>query len=187
MGGEYQKLNPFFARIGISHCVSCTHTHLQNGATEHKHHHIIDVRLSLLSHANMPLKFWDEAYLTITFFISRTPSHVIGYQTPMERLFGQTPDYSLLRKVGCVCWPNLLPYNTQKLAFRSTLCIFLGYSNQHRGYKCLEPKSGRVYISRDVIFDETFFPFSSLHPNAGAQLKPSSFSFIQHYALLMEM
>jgi hypothetical protein len=119
----------------------------------------------------MPLKFWDEAYLTATFLINRTLSRVIGYQTPMERVFGQAPNYSLLRTFGWACWPNLRPYNTQKLAFRSTHCVFLGYSNQHRGYKCLEPKSGRVYISQDVIFDETVFPFSSLHPNAGAQLK----------------
>jgi hypothetical protein len=30
---------------------------------------------------------------------------------------------------------------------------------------------GRVYVSRDVIFDEKVFPFSRLHPNAGARLK----------------
>jgi hypothetical protein len=30
---------------------------------------------------------------------------------------------------------------------------------------------GRVYISRDAIFDESMFPFSSMHANGGAQLK----------------
>jgi hypothetical protein len=34
-----------------------------------------------------------------------------------------------------------------------------------------EIASGRVYISRDVVFDETEFPFSKLHPNAGARLR----------------
>jgi hypothetical protein len=28
-----------------------------------------------------------------------------------------------------------------------------------------------VYIPRDVIFDERVFPFASLHPNVGAQLR----------------
>jgi hypothetical protein len=41
----------------------------------------------------------------------------------------------------------------------------------HKGFKCLDPSSGRVYISRDVVFDETVFPFSTLHPNAGARLR----------------
>jgi hypothetical protein len=41
----------------------------------------------------------------------------------------------------------------------------------HKGYKCLDVSTGRVYISRDVVFDKGVFPFSKLHPNAGAQLK----------------
>jgi histone deacetylase 1/2 len=60
----------------------------------------------------------------------------------------------------------LRPYNQRKLSFRSIQCVFLGYSQFHKGFKCLEPKSGRVYISRDVIFDETVFPFETMHPNA---------------------
>jgi hypothetical protein len=49
--------------------------------------------------------------------------------------------------------------------------VFLRYSNLHKGFKCLDPKEGRVYISRDVIFDEHVFPFEKLHPNAGALLR----------------
>jgi hypothetical protein len=41
----------------------------------------------------------------------------------------------------------------------------------HKGVKCLDVSTGRVYISRDVIFDENVFPFAALHPNAGALLK----------------
>ena len=37
--------------------------------------------------------------------------------------------------------------------------------------KCLVITIGRVHISRDVVFDENIFPFQSLHPNAGAQLR----------------
>lgn len=41
----------------------------------------------------------------------------------------------------------------------------------HKGFKCLDPAEGRIYISRDVVFDESIFPFSSLRPNVGAQLQ----------------
>jgi hypothetical protein len=41
----------------------------------------------------------------------------------------------------------------------------------HKGYKCLYISTGRVYISRDVVFYEEVFPFSMLHPNASARLK----------------
>ena len=50
-------------------------------------------------------------------------------------------------------------------------CVFLGYSAQHKGVKCLDVSTGRVYISRDVVFDETKFSFADLHPNAGALLR----------------
>ena len=119
----------------------------------------------------MPLKFWDEAFATAVFVINRLPSKVIHNETPHERLFHQQPDYCSLRTFGCACWPNLRPYNTQKLAFRSKQCVFLGYSNLHKGFKCLDLSIGRVYISRDVIFDEHLFPFAKLHPNAGALLR----------------
>jgi histone deacetylase 1/2 len=56
-GGEYQSLNSFFQRIGIVHHVSCPHAHQQNGSAEQKHRHIIEIGLSLLAHAVMPLKF----------------------------------------------------------------------------------------------------------------------------------
>ena len=49
--------------------------------------------------------------------------------------------------------------------------MFLGYSTLHKGFRCLAPKEGRIYISRDVVFDEHVFPFASLHPNAGARLR----------------
>jgi hypothetical protein len=41
----------------------------------------------------------------------------------------------------------------------------------HKGYKCLEPKSRRMYISRDVVFDQQIFPFEDLHENTGAKLR----------------
>jgi len=170
-GGEYQSLNSFFKRIGVAHHVSCPHAHQQNGSAERKHRHIVEVGLSLLAHASMPLKFWDEAFSTAVFLINRLPSRVIHNETPFERLFKQAPDYTFLRSFGCACWPNLRPFNTRKLQFRSKRCVFLGYSDMHKGFKCLDPSEGRVYISRDVVFDEHVFPFSRLHPNAGARLR----------------
>jgi hypothetical protein len=41
----------------------------------------------------------------------------------------------------------------------------------HKGFKCLDVSAGRIYISRDVVFDEKSFPFSELHANAGARLR----------------
>jgi hypothetical protein len=170
-GGEYEKLNGFFQKVGITHHVSCPHAHQRNGSAERKHRHIVEVGLALLANASMPLKFWDEAFLTATFLINIIPSKVLGLESPTERLLHVTPNYDALRTFGCACWPNLRPYNKRKLIFHSKQCVFLGYSPLHKGVKCLDVSTGRVYISRDVVFDENVFPFAALHPNAGTRLK----------------
>jgi histone deacetylase 1/2 len=68
----------------------------------------------------------------------------------------------MLKSFRCASWPLLHPYNTRKLSFRSKECVFIGYSNHHKGYKCLDVDTGRVYISHGMVFDESVFPFSRL-------------------------
>jgi hypothetical protein len=87
-------------------------------------------------------------------------------------LFNQSPDYLFLKTFGCACWPNLRPYNTHKLQPRSSQCVFLGYSLLHKGYKCLHLPSNRLYISRDVIFDEPTFPFQKFSPPILSESSP---------------
>lgn len=120
----------------------------------------MDVGLALLAHSSMPLRFWDEAFLTACYLINRIPSRVIQHLSPFEKFTGSKPDYSSLKIFGSASWPNLRPYNAHKLSFRSQRCVFLGYSSHHKGYKCLLPSTGRVYLSRDVIFDEHCFPYA---------------------------
>jgi transposase InsO family protein len=114
-GDEYQKLHTFFIRVGITHHVSYPYAHQQNGSAERKYRHIVKVGLALFAHASMPIKFWEDAFLAAAYLINRTPSRVIQFQTPLERLLHIKPDYSSLRIFGCACWSNLRPYNSHKL------------------------------------------------------------------------
>jgi hypothetical protein len=81
-------------------------------------------------------------------------------KTPFKILFKIQPYYNFLKVFGSAYWPNLQPYNVNKLQPWSIQCLFPGYSLLHKGYKCLHIPSSRVYFSRDVIFQEEIFPFS---------------------------
>jgi hypothetical protein len=90
------------------------------------------------------------------------PTPLLQNKSHFEKLFNQIPDYKFLKVFGCACFPNLRPYNSHKFSPRSKECLFLGYSQHHKGYKCLHIDFGRVYISRDVIFHEDQFPFAAV-------------------------
>ena len=38
------------------------------------------------------------------------------------------------------------------------MSVFLGYSTSHKDYKCLSP-TGKLFISKDVVFNEVKFPY----------------------------
>ena len=160
-GGEYRNLNKFFTSLGISHRISCPHTHQQNGSVERKHRHIVETGLTLLASSSVPFSYWDEAFLTAAYLINCLPSPITQHKSPIDILYHKSPDYKFLKTFGCACWPHLRPYNSHKLDFRSKRCIFIGYSLNHKGYRCLNPTTNRIYIARNVIFDESLFPFAS--------------------------
>jgi hypothetical protein len=172
-GGEFRSLNTFFHKLGIIHRVSCPHTHQQQGCVEPKHRHIIDTTLALLAESHVPKYFWDEACQTSCYLINRLPTPTLQNNSPFQKLFNRSPDYKFLKIFGYACFPNLRPYNKHKFDFRSQQCVFLGYSLNHKGYKCLHPPTGRIYISRDVVFHESIFPFSSSSSVSKPEFQPS--------------
>ena len=119
----------------------------------------------------MPLTFCWDACVSSVFIINRLSTKVLAnFQSPFETLFGSKPDYSFFKVFGCSCYPYLRPYNSHKFSFRSTKCLFLGYSPAHKGYRCLSP-SGRTYIAKSVTFNENDFLYSTLftRPNTSHQ------------------
>jgi histone deacetylase 1/2 len=80
---------------------------------------------------------------------------------------------------GCKCYPNTSATAPHKLAPRSVLCVFLGYSLDHKGYRCLDISTNRVIIARHVIFDESSFPFADTTPTASRP--PSNLDFLDDF------
>jgi hypothetical protein len=179
-GGEFNssRFQTFLSQNGILHRKTCPHTSQQNGVAERKLRHVLETGLTLLAHSGLSKQFWVDAFLTSIYIINRLPTLVLANSSPFEKLYHRSPDYSLLRVFGCKCFPLLRPYTTHKLDYRSKPCIFLGYS--HKGYRCLDSLTQKVYLSRHVVFDEASFPAreSATSPLSATGTTESAASFL---------
>ena len=126
---------------------------------ERKHRHVVEVGLSLLAYASLPLKYWPFAFQSALYLINRLPTSELNIHISFF-IINCLPNYSFLRVYGCTCYPFLRPFNRHKLEYRSVKCTFIGYSSKHKGYLCLNMSAGKIHISRHVIFDELDFPFA---------------------------
>lgn len=117
------------------------------GAVERRHHHLVDITITMLHHANLPHYFWDYAVMTTTHLYNCNPSVTLGGKSPFEVLFGHSLEYGRLHIFGSKCFPCLCLHCKSKLDRKSTPCILLGYPANHELYLCLDPVSGKMYTS----------------------------------------
>ncbi|KAM0864656.1 hypothetical protein ACQ4PT_043777 [Festuca glaucescens] len=162
----------FFDSCGTALRMSCPYTSAQNGRAERMLRTLNESMRALLVHASMPPHFWAEALSMATFLLNRRPCRARQFLTPFELLYCATPDYSAIRVFGCLCYPNTTATAPHKLAPRSVPCVFLGYSPEHKGYRCLNRATGRALISRHVFFDEAQFPFAAPVPTCTSSPSP---------------
>ena len=153
---EFQK---FCAKSDIIHETSCVYTPQQNGIAERRVRLVQEKGRVLLIQSNAPFFLWGEAMLIVTYLANRIASHILGNRSPLKLISQHLPLIKLgndlqKRVFGCECYVHLYPNQKNKLSSRAIKCVFIGYSNTQKGYKCYFPTIKKIIVFRDVTFNE---------------------------------
>jgi Integrase core domain/GAG-pre-integrase domain len=134
-GTEYTNkvFGEYLSSQGIQHQTTCPYTPEQNGVTERKNRHLLEVIRSMMMSMNVPKYLWGQAVLTATYLINRMPSRVLDCKSPIEILKGKNEDVLPLKTFGCVCFVQDNRPNVGKLDPKAVKCVFVGYSLPRRG------------------------------------------------------
>lgn len=150
------QLQKHFQEQGILHQLNFPHTPKQLGMAERRHHVVVELGLAQLFNTGFSSGFWVESFSTP---INRLPYTSLPVnKSPFWLVYNKTPLYSSFRVFGCLFFPYLKMYVSNKFDPKSAPCIFFGYSIHHKGYKCFNPENGHANYSRHVVFDEESFP-----------------------------
>ncbi|CAN1833819.1 Retrovirus-related Pol polyprotein from transposon TNT 1-94 [Linum perenne] len=160
--------------------MTCVETPQQNSKAERKHQHILNIARALKFQANLPPEFWADCVRHAVFLINRVPSPVLKNKTPFEILYHKPPALEDLKVFGSLCFATTITAQRTKFDSRARKGIFIGYTPGIKGYKIYDLITHSTFVSRDVIFYESVFPFYDLsqHDSADSSsfLPSTSFS-----------
>jgi transposase InsO family protein len=155
-GGEYfsNEFSEYLKEHGIQRKYSCSYSPQHNGVAERKNKHIAKITHAMLNEKKLPNYFWVEVVATTVYIMNRTPTMIIHGMTLEGKFKGKNPDVSHLIMFGCITYVHVPHKKRSKLDPKAEKCIFIGYSLEQKGYRCFNPSTRRLQVSRDVVFDE---------------------------------
>ncbi|GJR03574.1 retrovirus-related pol polyprotein from transposon TNT 1-94 [Tanacetum coccineum] len=142
---------------GVLHQRSIAHTPQHNGRVERKHRHLLDTARALRLHVK-----------------------VLDWQSSFEKLYGKPPTYDHLRVIGCLCYAADIRPHKDKFANKGIKSVLIGYLVNQKGYKLYNWETKEVFLSRDVVFEETIFPFKKVEVPTNPQSTPTYPTFETH-------
>ncbi|KAM1689141.1 hypothetical protein EV2_037740 [Malus domestica] len=155
-GGEYTSLefSQYCENLGLERQLTVAYSPQQNGVAERRNRTIVEMAKCMMLEKGIPFEFWAEAVNTAVYILNRCPTKVLNKKTPFEAYSGRKPGVKHLKVFGSLCYAQVPSQMRQKLDATSVMCIFLGYGTCEKGYRLFNPKTNKIVISRDVIFDE---------------------------------
>ena len=146
-GGEFnsEEFKVYCEENGIKRHLTAPYSPQKNGVLERKNRTIMSCVRSMLKEKRLPLELLAEAVNTYVYVLNCSLPRVWS---------GRKPSIEHLRVFGSVVHVKTTK-RVNKLEDRSNAMVFIGYESSTKAYRCLDPLSFKVTISRDVIFEES--------------------------------
>jgi hypothetical protein len=121
---------------------------------ERKNRTIMNTVVTLLATKRMPKAYWAEAVVWAYYVHNRCPTKALQEMTPQESWTGEKPNVAHFKTWGCVAHIHVPKEKRTKLEDKSITCILLGLNEESKGYRVLDPKTRKIIVSKDVLFEE---------------------------------
>jgi histone deacetylase 1/2 len=145
------------ATEGISLENSPPHTPELNGMVERSMRTITEPARAILQMANLPLALWPYIIKLVVQVKNILPSSAIDGQIPYELLTGKTVKYDHLRIPGCDCYPLFKHDGLKKFDRKTDRHLFVCYGPDSTSYCLYNPKTRKVTLHRDIVWNEEGF------------------------------
>lgn len=166
-GGEYmsKEFGDYLRDNGIKPELTTAGTPEQNAVAESVNRVLFNKMRCMMAAAGMNndvgKPFWAHALDTANLLKNISPTNVIradgtpAFITPYEADTGRRFNVQRLKRFGCVAYVHVQQRYRDKLDARCKKMIFVGYADKHKAWRCFDPVTKKVVISRDVTFDES--------------------------------
>ena len=145
---------------GIVHEFTAPYSSAQNGLAERAIRTTMDDVRTLLRDSGLSHSYWAEAASYSVHTRNLIPSRRHPGRIPFESFSGKRQGVSYLWVFGAKSWAKIPTVNGaqvtggSKLNPRAVECRFLGYAGGGGNYKVQDVVTQRIFVSRDVVFEE---------------------------------
>ena len=146
------EITSILQKYGISHQTTVPYTPEQNGKIERDNRTIVEAARTIIHSKQLDISLWAESVNTVVYTLNLTGTSSIKGKTPYELYFNKDPKISHLRIFGTEVFTHIPKEKRQKWDAKSKKGIFVGYSNNTKGYRVWFPGTTNISIFRDVIF-----------------------------------
>ncbi|SAM85300.1 uncharacterized protein UBRO_20893 [Ustilago bromivora] len=129
------------------------YTSEQNSKAEHTIRTIQEMMITMMCTHHLPPTFWPFAAEAAIF--TKNVMLNVNNWVPYHVFYDRDPrkPFSLLRTFGCLAWVNVLKAKCKKLDEPAIPAIFIGYDDEHKGWKSLAPSHNLlIFLSNSAHF-----------------------------------